>query len=77
MYYFHKIGGFAIFSQRLRKGHQEFRRMKIENFLWEKVKLEKFPVSAEIVFGNRGKSETEGNKYIIASGGWTPLIIPG
>jgi len=46
-------------------GRHKFWRMKIDK-LWGKVKI------FEIIFENRGKSET-GWKCIITSGGWTPL----
>jgi len=39
---------------------------------WENLKLVKFSSESETFFGNRGKSETEGNASL-PQRGWTPL----
>ena len=43
----------------------------------EKVKLGKFYEESEKNFRNRGVNLKQGGKCIIASEGWTPLVISG
>ena len=51
-----------------KKSHQKFWQMKIEEFCWETVKLDKFFMEPENFSEIGGKSET-GEKCFIASGG--------